>query len=143
VRLEALRAERDAVDAVLAEQRGQAGRDGLGIGLDRRLGRARQAGEKTRERGRLGDCGGAAAEEDRLDGLGEQAALELELAEKRVDVGGVVAVAADDGDEVAVAAAVRAERQVHVEVTRARTSPRDGGASAPFWNATRRLVTRG
>ena len=49
----------------------------------------------------------------------EQAALELELGEQRVDVGAVVAVAADDGDEVAVAAAVRAERQVHVEVARA------------------------
>ena len=47
------------------------------------------------------------------------AALELELAQQRVDVGAVLAVAPDDGDEVAVAAAVRAERQVHVEMPRA------------------------
>ena len=46
----------------------------------------------------------------------EQAALELELGEQRVHVGAVVAGVADDGDEVAVAAPVRAERQVHVEV---------------------------
>ena len=67
VRLEALRAERDAVDPVLAEQRGQAGRDGLGIGLDGRLGGWRQAREEARERGGLGDGRRAAAEEDRVD----------------------------------------------------------------------------
>ena len=67
VRLEALRAERDAVDPVLAEQRGEAGRDGLGVGLDRRLGGVRQAGEQARERGGLGDGRRAAAEEDRVD----------------------------------------------------------------------------
>jgi hypothetical protein len=43
--------------------------------------------------------------------------LELELREQRVDVRRVLAPASDDGDEVAVAAAVRAERQVDVEVT--------------------------
>ena len=118
VRLEALRAERDAVDAVLAQQRGEAGRDGLGVGLDGRLGGGRQAGEEAGERGGLGDGRRAAAEEDRLD-VAEQGALELELGEQRVDVGAVVAGVADDGDEVAVAAAVRAEREVHVEVARA------------------------
>ena len=118
VRLEALRAERDAVDAVLAEQRGEARRDRLGVGLDGRLGGARQAGEQARERGGLGDGRRAAAEEDRVD-VAEQVALELELGEQRVDVGAVVAGVADDGDEVAVAAAVRAEREVHVEVARA------------------------
>ena len=46
-------------------------------------------------------------------------ALELELREQRVDVARVVAAPADGGDEVAVAAAVRAERQVDVEMPRA------------------------
>ncbi len=50
VRLEALGAERDAVDAVLAQQRGQLGRDRLRVRLDRRLGRARQPGEQARQR---------------------------------------------------------------------------------------------
>ena len=52
---------------------------------------------------------------------GEDAALELELPQQRVDVRRVLARAADDGDEVAVPAAVGAERQVHVQV--ARTAP--------------------
>ena len=40
------------------------------------------------------------------------AALELQLREQRVDVRAVLSLPADRGDEVAVAAAVRAERQV-------------------------------
>ena len=49
---------------------------------------------------------------------GEHPSLPLELAEQRVDVGGVcpVCVPADDGDEVAVPAPVGAEREVDVEV---------------------------
>ena len=59
----------------------------------------------------------AAAEEDRLDVGREDVPLELELREQRVDVRRVLVAPPDDGDEVAVAAAVRAERQVDVQVT--------------------------
>ena len=46
----------------------------------------------------------------------EHVPLELELREQRIDVGRVLPAPPDDGDEVAVAAPVRAERQVDVEV---------------------------
>ena len=46
----------------------------------------------------------------------EQPRLELELAQQRVDVRVVLAVPPDDRDEVAVTAAVRAERQMDVQV---------------------------
>ena len=49
----------------------------------------------------------------------ERVALQLELGDQRVDVARVVVAPADGGDEVAVAAAVRAERKVDVEVARA------------------------
>ena len=52
-----------------------------------------------------------------VDVAREHPPLTLQLDEQRIDVGAVLLVPADDGDEVAVAAAVRAERQVHVEVT--------------------------
>ena len=143
VGLEALRSERDPVDAVLAEQRRELRRDRLRVRLDGRLGRGRESGEEARERRRLGERRRAAAEKDRLHPVGEQAALELELRQECVDVVAVLAVVAGDGDEVAVAATVRAEGQVDVEVARARSRPRDGGADAPFWNGTRRVVTRG
>ena len=143
MRLEALRPERDPVDAVLAEERGEGGRDRLRIRLDGRLRRGGKPGEQPRERRGLREGRRAAAEEDRLDLVREQAALELELGEHRVDVAAVLAVVAGDGDEVAVAAAVRAEREVDVEVGRAGSSSREGGRSAPFWNGTRQFVTRG
>ena len=143
VGLEALRSERDPVDAVLAEERRQGRRDRLRVGLDGRLRRGGKPGEQTGERRGLRERRRAAAEEDRLDLGREQAALQLELGEQGVDVAAVLAVVAGDGDEVAVAAAVRAEREVHVEVGRAGSSPRDGGRSAPFWNGTRQSVTRG
>src|SRR4051794_29055375 len=44
------------------------------------------------------------------------ATLQLELGQQRVDVRGVPVLAAGDGDEVAVPAAVGAERDVDVEV---------------------------
>ena len=50
--------------------------------------------------------------------------------EQRVDVGAVLPGAADDGDEVAVAAAVRAERQVHVEMPRAAHAALRGRATS-------------
>ena len=67
MRLEALGAERDAVDAVLAEQRGKRRCDGLRIGLYGRLPGDRKGGEEAGERSGLGEGRRAAAEEDRLD----------------------------------------------------------------------------
>jgi hypothetical protein len=68
------------------------------------------------ERPRLGERGRTAADEHRLHVGREAPTLPLELGEERVGVCSVLAGAADGGDEVAVAAAVRAERQVDVEV---------------------------
>ena len=50
VRLEALRADRDPVDAVRAEECRERGRDGLRIRLDGRLRRGGQRFEEPRER---------------------------------------------------------------------------------------------
>ena len=116
VRLEALRAERDPVDAVLAQQRGEAGRHRLRVRLDRRFCRRRQAGEQACERGGLGEGRRAAAEEDGVDLAREVPALELQLGEQGIDVAAVLVVVSGHRDEVAVAAPVGAERQVHVEV---------------------------
>ncbi len=58
------------------------------------------------------------------NGFASNAALQLQLAEHRRDVRRVLPLAPDGGDEVAVAAAVHAERHVHVEVP---------GASAHFF----------
>ena len=131
VRLEALRAERDAVDALLAEQCCQGRRERLRICLDGRLGGGRKRGEQPRERRGLREGGRAATEEDGLDLIREQTALQLQFPEQRVDVAAVVAVVAGDGDEVAVAAAVRTEREVDVEVGGARSSPRVGDVEPP------------
>ncbi len=116
VRLEALRPERDAVDAVLAEERCELRRDGLGVCLDGHLSGGGKRGEEVRERGGLGEGRRAAAEEDRLQIVREQIALECELHEKRLDVRSVLVLLAYRRDEVAVTATVGAERQVHVEV---------------------------
>ena len=141
-----LRAERDAVDAVLAQQRRERGRDRLRVRLDRQLLRpaaARRAGA----RGAAGSVNvGVPPPRKIVSGARrEQTPLELELREQRVDVGAVLPAPAEDGDEVAVAAPVRAERQVHVEVRgeRLRGSSLPGGRrEAPYRNATRTLVTR-
>src|SRR5262249_58406253 len=62
-------------------------------------------------------CGCSAAEEDRLDR--RAVVLLVELPQQRVDVRRVQVVAAGGRDEVAVAAAVGAEREVDVEMPRA------------------------
>jgi hypothetical protein len=59
----------------------------------------------------------AAAEVHALEVRREQVSLELELGEERVDVRAVEVVVPDDGDEVAVAAARGAEREMDVEVS--------------------------
>ena len=53
-----------------------------------------------------------------VDALLGELALESELGQQCVDVRGVLPVPPDDRDEVAVAAAMRTERQVNVEVAR-------------------------
>ena len=68
-RLEALRAERDARHALLAQQRRKPRRDRLGIGLDGHLLRARQAAKQPLERIRLGEGRRSAAEEDGLEAV--------------------------------------------------------------------------
>ena len=119
LRLERLRAERDAGHAGSAQRARELRRHRLGVRLDRHLGGRRQRLEQPHELGQRGEGRRAAAEEDRLELRREQRALELELLKQRVDVGAVLPAAPDDGDEVAVAAAVRAEGQVHVEMARA------------------------
>ena len=93
VRLEALRAERDAVDAV---RRGAARRaPGVTVSgfASTVISAARgQRGEQARERGGLGEGRRAAAEEDVSTLARERVALELELREQRVDVGAVLAL---------------------------------------------------
>ena len=91
--------------------------DRLGVGLDRHLGGRRQAREQARS-----SCGAEqrrrpAAEEHGVERRrGHVPRSSAQLREQRVDVRGVPALAAGDGDEVAVPAAVRAERDVDVEV---------------------------
>ena len=124
-RLEALRAERDAVDSVLAQERGEGGRDRLRVRLDGQLLRS-AAARRAGARAAAGSVKvGVPPPRKTVSGRSrEQVPLERELREQRVDVRAVlVARAAENGDEVAVAAPVRAERQVHVEVLRERRSP--------------------
>src|SRR5207244_8192353 len=55
MRTEALRAERDAVDAVLTEEHRERGRHRLGIRLDGHLLGPRQRDQQLRQRARLGE----------------------------------------------------------------------------------------
>ena len=106
-----------------AQQRRERRRDRLRVRLDRDLARVGQRREQPLERGELGEGRRPAAEEDASRAAARAGPVELELGEQRLDVGAVLALPADRGDEVAVAAAVRAERQVEVEV-RARSCRR-------------------
>ncbi len=130
--LEALRSERYAGDAASAQQVRELGSHCLRVRLDGHLLRGRKAREQPLELRSVGEGRSPAAEEDRLELRGERTALELELGEKRVYIGRLLAAAADDGDEVAVAAAVRAERKMHVQVS---------GAAAHFLFVPSRLRT--
>src|SRR4051794_4673003 len=115
-RLEGLRPERDARHARAPERSCELFRDGLGVRLDRHLLRRRQGVEQPHELGKRGERRRSSAEEDRLEVLGEERPLELQLAKERVNIGPMLAVASDDGDEVAAAAAVGTEREMHVQV---------------------------
>ena len=118
---ERLRAERHAVDAARrrAARRARASTVS-GFASTVTSSAARQGAQQARER-----AAARSASACRRRGRRSRArrrgsdGFQLELAQQRVDVAPVLAVAADDGDEVAVAAARRAERQVDVEVTRA------------------------
>src|SRR6202008_2097124 len=123
-RPERLGADRDARDAGVTQRAGELRRHGLGIRLDGDLLGRRERFEQALEIRQRGEGRRAAPEEDRLERLREPAALELELPQQRVDVGGVLPAPADDGYEVAVAAAMGAERQMDVEVP--------GSAHEPF-----------
>ncbi len=74
------------------------------------------AREQTRELGCFRERRRATTEEHGLELRREHVGLERELGEEGVHVGSVLPGAPDDRDEVAVPAAVRAERHVHVEV---------------------------
>ncbi len=117
MRLEALSTERNSIHAALDEQARQLGRHRLRIRLHGELVRV---GKPCEEPGQLlGRCerGCAAPEKHRLETVRQNAPLERELGEQRVHVPAVLRLAPDDGDEVAIATAIRAERQVHVEVS--------------------------
>ena len=104
-RREGLGAEGDTVDARTNEQRGELGRHRLGIRLDRHLGGLGQRTEEPLELRRLDERGRSAAEIHSVEGAVEELRTEIELAQHRVHVALVVAVPADDRDEVAVPAA--------------------------------------
>jgi hypothetical protein len=116
---ERLHPERDASDPAAPQRLGQPVRHRLRVRLDRDLVRAPEGREQPVELRQRGERRRAAPEEDRLEARREELPLEPELREQRVDVGRVGLAAAHDSDEVAVAAPVHAERQVHIEVPRA------------------------
>src|SRR6185436_20254605 len=113
----------DAADAVVTQQQGKGGRDRLRIGLDGDLRRRRERVERADERFGLREGGRATSHEHRLERAGENPALAVELREKRVDVAPMLLAAAHGGDEVAVAAAMRAEWQVDVQMADAARDP--------------------
>ena len=117
-RLEALDAEGDPVHSQPAKHGGELSAHRLGVRLHCDLAGVRQGGEQPLERAGLGERRRAAAEKDRLEPRGEGLALEPELEQKRVDVLPVLGAAPHHRDEVAVAAALRAERQVYIKVMR-------------------------
>src|SRR5262249_22172184 len=86
------------------------------IGLDGRLARSGQRGQQSLERRGGEKRRRPAAEEDRLELLCEHRSLPLELPQERVDVAAMLLPSSHDRDEVAVAAAMRAERNMYVEV---------------------------
>src|SRR6185312_17063689 len=101
--LEALRAERDAVDPCAAQEPRERRRHRLRVRLDGDLLCPRQGLEQPSQRVRLRERRRPTAEEDRLHLRREQVALELELGHQRVNVRRVLSLPAHDGDEVAVA----------------------------------------
>ena len=130
-RAEALGAERDT-SAVPHQDVRERVVDGLGVGLHGELGCRRQSLEQAIEQRRAQQRGRAAADEDRRKRYRQQRALAIKLGEQRVNVGTVPVLVPRHRDEVAVAAAVRAEGDVDVQVG-------DGGdQSPPTWGISAR-----
>ena len=141
-RLEALHAQRDSSDLVLGENVRELRSYRLGVRLDRHLARTGQRPKQAVERLRLGERGCAASEEDGFERLGQDASLQLELAEESVDVPRVLLRPPDQRDEVAVAAAMGAKRQVDVEMADAFDQSRHERRS-PFRLSTARNASCG
>src|SRR5512133_1579950 len=114
LRLEGLGAEGDAVDAVAAQELSELRRHRLRVRLDRDLRRTRERRQQAFQLAGLGEGRGDRAKEDGLELRRVQVKLELELelGQQPVHVGGVLPAAPDNGDEIAVPAAVGAEREV-------------------------------
>ena len=117
LRLKGLCTEGDPVDAVPAQQGRECRGHRLWVRLDRDLGGRRQRCQEALELAWVGEGRRPAAEKDRLELRRQQLALELELGKQPVHVGGVLPAPADDGDEVAVAAPVGAEREMDVQMS--------------------------
>src|SRR4029078_2628210 len=90
-----------------------------GIRLDGHLHCCRERREHAPEHLRLRESGGATADEDGLERAMERGRGARELAQERVGVRTMLVGAAHDRDEVAVAAAMRAEREMDVQVRNA------------------------
>src|SRR5581483_745257 len=131
VRAEALRAERDARHTCAAQRAGELRRHRLRVGLDRDLFRRGERLEEANELRERGERRRPAAEEDGLEVVDENFSFLLELPQERVDVRGVLLGPADRGDEVAVAAPVCTERQVHIEVLDVHGALLGRGTSSP------------
>ncbi len=116
MRLERLGTERDPRHPGVSQGSRQVRRHGLGVCLDRQLARRRQRLQKPDELVATRERGSAAAEKDRVQRRCKRMPLERKLCEQRVDVAGLSLGPTDDGHEVAVPAAVSAERQVDVEM---------------------------
>ena len=110
---------------------GELRRHRLRIRLDRELLRRRKRGKEARERRGLGERRRAATEEHRFERRREQSAFELELRQQSLDVRPMLLALPDRRHEVAVAAAMCTEREVHIEVVHA-----GHGAAARFGRPT-------
>jgi hypothetical protein len=143
LRLEGLYAQRDPGDPVLGEKLGHLRVDGLWVRLDRHLARGRQSREQAPERRRLRERRCPTSEEDGVQRLREDALLELQLGSEGIDVARVLLRPTDQRHEVAVAAAMRAERQVDVQVANAPCHARHERPRSPFRLSTARNASCG
>ena len=136
--VEALRADRHTVDTVSAQKRGELGRHRLRIRLDGHL--ARRPGSAASSRSSAaGSVKVGVPPPRKIVSSRGAAPARARAREQRVDVAPVLA-AGRDGDEVAVAAAMRAERQVDVEMRAPLTRVvRPSDSSPPQFGQTARL----